>query len=95
MRPVGRPPAPTEITLPPTDKNAQQFVDSMTGGETSLPIATGVNMTAEDIIRLLRLQPHPEEGGFFAETYRSGEDIAAGDLPARYGAPRSFSTLST
>ncbi|HET9184447.1 MAG TPA: cupin domain-containing protein [Candidatus Angelobacter sp.] len=28
-------------------------------------------MTAQEIISLLQLQPHPKEGGFFAETYRS------------------------
>ena len=28
-------------------------------------------MTADDVIRLLGLQPHPVEGGFFRETYRS------------------------
>ena len=28
-------------------------------------------MTADDVIRLLKLQPHPVEGGFFRETYRS------------------------
>lgn len=49
-------------------------------------------MTAEEIIRLLRLQPHPEEGGFFAEVYRSAEDIAAEHLPGRYDGARCFST---
>ena len=28
-------------------------------------------MTADDVIRLLHLQPHPVEGGFFRETYRA------------------------
>jgi uncharacterized protein len=28
-------------------------------------------MTAEEIINLLGLQPHPREGGYFLETYRS------------------------
>jgi hypothetical protein len=50
------------------------------------------HMTAEEIIRLLRLQPHPEEGGFFAEAYRSAESVAAGHLPDRYGEPRCYST---
>lgn len=42
-------------------------------------------------IETLRLQPHPE-GGYFAETYRAAEQVAAPDLPARYGGDRSFST---
>ena len=45
-------------------------------------------MTAEEVIRALRLQPHPREKGFYRETYRSDESIA----PLRYQEPRSFST---
>ncbi len=48
-------------------------------------------MTAEEIISLLRLMPHPE-GGFFAETYRSTGLIARDNLPSRYGGDRSFGT---
>jgi predicted cupin superfamily sugar epimerase len=47
-------------------------------------------MDAETIIRELGLRPHPE-GGFYRETYRSSETIAAA-LPARYGKDRNFST---
>ena len=43
-------------------------------------------MTADDVIRLLHLQPHPVEGGFFRETYRS-----ASTLPTQ-GGRRSVST---
>jgi predicted cupin superfamily sugar epimerase len=32
-------------------------------------------MTVEEIISLLQLQPHPKEGGFFAETYRSAASL--------------------
>lgn len=32
-------------------------------------------MTIEDIKALLHLHPHPKEGGFFAETYRSADTI--------------------
>lgn len=46
--------------------------------------------SAEDLIRLLGLQPHPKEGGFFRETYRAQESLAG--LPSRYGGPRSAST---
>jgi predicted cupin superfamily sugar epimerase len=49
-------------------------------------------MTAEDIIRLLNLQPHPREGGWFRETYRAGEQIPASGLPTRYGTARSAGT---
>ncbi|MGE5324697.1 MAG: cupin domain-containing protein [Actinomycetota bacterium] len=36
-------------------------------------------MTVQEIISLLQLQPHPKEGGFFAETYRSAATLP---LPA-------------
>jgi uncharacterized protein len=49
-------------------------------------------LTADDLIALLKLQPHPKEGGFFRETYRSDGSIEAASLPTRYGAPRSHST---
>lgn len=47
---------------------------------------------AAEIIARLNLSPHPKEGGWFRETYRSREALAAGALPARYGAARSVST---
>lgn len=49
-------------------------------------------MTAQDIIRLLKLEKHPKEGGHFRETYRSSQSIAREQLPSAYSAPRSFST---
>jgi uncharacterized protein len=39
----------------------------------------------------LNLLPHPE-GGFYKETYRSAEQLAADALPARYGGARNYST---
>jgi uncharacterized protein len=48
-------------------------------------------MDAKTIIRQLGLQTHPE-GGFYRETYRCKEQIAAAALPARYGKDRSIST---
>ena len=48
--------------------------------------------TAEQIISLLHLEPHPEEGGYFVETYRSQEEIPGSVLPGRYKGPRSFAT---
>ncbi|MDP5121523.1 MAG: cupin domain-containing protein [Spirosomaceae bacterium] len=37
------------------------------------------------------MQPHPE-GGYFTETYRSEETIAADALPKRFGGERNFGT---
>ena len=48
-------------------------------------------MTADDVIRFLALQPHPLEGGYFRETYRSVATLPAPVLPA-HGADRSVST---
>lgn len=36
-------------------------------------------MSADEIIELLDLQPHPREGGFFRETYRSRAEFEPGD----------------
>jgi uncharacterized protein len=46
---------------------------------------------AAEWIDRLGLQPHPE-GGFFAETYRSAEEVGAAALPSRFRGPRRFST---
>ena len=43
-------------------------------------------MTADDVIRVLQLQPHPVEGGFFRETYRSVATVMA------HGGQRNVST---
>jgi hypothetical protein len=50
-----------------------------------------VPRAAEYWIERLGLAPHPE-GGYFRETYRSADVIAAGSLPARYGGARAAST---
>jgi uncharacterized protein len=49
-------------------------------------------LTAEEIISIFNLKPHPNEGGFYAETYRSEESFGANALPSRYTATRSFGT---
>ena len=49
-------------------------------------------MTAEEIIALLKLRPHPNEGGFFSETYRAEETIPANVLSSRYSGPRAVGT---
>jgi predicted cupin superfamily sugar epimerase len=48
-------------------------------------------MTADDVIRLLDLRPHPVEGGYFRETYRSAATLPVSALPG-YAGPRSVST---
>ncbi len=50
-----------------------------------------VLLTAADWISALGLIVHPE-GGFYRETYRSAETIAAAHLPPRFGGPRAYST---
>ena len=49
-------------------------------------------LTADQIIALLNLKPHPKEGGYFRETYRSSETISEKTLPNRYKGMRSFAT---
>lgn len=49
-------------------------------------------LTAEKIITTLNLKPHPAEGGFFSETYRSDETLRKSCLPGRYTSDRSFGT---
>jgi predicted cupin superfamily sugar epimerase len=49
-------------------------------------------LNPQDLIRLLNLQPHPKEGGFFRETFRAPESIGRDALPPRYPAARSHST---
>jgi hypothetical protein len=48
--------------------------------------------SAESIIRALGLKPHPKEGGWFVETYRSSEGVENTHLPKRYSAFRAFGT---
>lgn len=49
-------------------------------------------MTKEEIIKKLKLQLHPSEGGYFVETYRSEELVSCSNLPERYSQNKSFST---
>jgi predicted cupin superfamily sugar epimerase len=48
-------------------------------------------LTAEHIRELLKMQTHPIEGGYYAETYRSSETIPQSALGA-YPGDRSIST---
>src|SRR5262245_35025414 len=47
---------------------------------------------AANIIARLGLVPHPKEGGYFRETYRAGEALAAAALAGRYHGPRAVCT---
>jgi hypothetical protein len=49
-------------------------------------------LTADDVIRLLNLAPHPCEGGFFRETYRSRAALPAAAVGPEYAGPRSAGT---
>ncbi|MEI7941719.1 MAG: cupin domain-containing protein [Candidatus Riflemargulisbacteria bacterium] len=49
-------------------------------------------LTAKQIITKLKLIPHPEEGGFYRETYRSTETIEKDALPLRYMGGREYCT---
>lgn len=48
--------------------------------------------TAEEMIKMLGLKPHPAEGGYFRETYRSGDTLGPDCLPPRYSGERPVST---
>ncbi len=50
--------------------------------------------TADEIKTALLLKPHPIEGGYFRETYRSAAEVPGAILPPSYAAdaPRSFGT---
>ena len=48
-------------------------------------------MTADQLIKSLRLAPHPE-GGFFRETFRAEGTIARNALPNGFAGDRVFST---
>jgi len=49
-------------------------------------------ITVEQVKSVLNLQPHPAEGGYFVETYRSAEVIPRAALPDRYGGGRCYGT---
>lgn len=49
-------------------------------------------LDAKQIIDLLGLKPLPMEGGFYTETYRSADRLAADALPGRYKSDKDIST---
>jgi hypothetical protein len=50
-------------------------------------------MELEEVIKSLKLEKHPKEGGWFRETYRSAEKFDGSSLPSRYQGDRAHSTL--
>ena len=49
-------------------------------------------LTADQICALLKLEPHPIEGGYFVETYQSALRIPRASLPAPYSGDRAAGT---
>ena len=49
-------------------------------------------ITADELIKLLQLEPLPHEGGFFVETYRSKDLVPKSALPPGYSGARSVCT---
>jgi hypothetical protein len=49
-------------------------------------------LSAQDLVRILSLEPLPAEGGFFRETYRSDLVMPGEVLPPTYSGPRSAGT---
>jgi len=48
--------------------------------------------SADELIRHFNLMPHPKEGGYFRETYRSNETFSGAVLPQHYGGERAACT---
>ncbi|QGY39717.1 cupin domain-containing protein [Pseudodesulfovibrio cashew] len=49
-------------------------------------------LSAEEVIDILGLEPHPEEGGYFRETHRAEELLGGESVPSRYAGDRCHST---
>ena len=49
-------------------------------------------ITADTVKSLLNLKPHPEEGGYFRETYRSHHTLSKDTMPAGYEEERFLAT---
>ena len=49
-------------------------------------------LSAERLKEILKLEPHPREGGWFRQTYISAERIPHGALPERYLGDRAAAT---
>jgi len=49
-------------------------------------------LTADEIRKLLKLEPHPKEGGYFVQTYKSGHALPPEVLAPGYPSERSIGT---
>lgn len=49
-------------------------------------------ITATELKSLLKLEPHPREGGWFVQTWHAEETIPREVLPGRYSGPRAAGT---
>ncbi|MHC4759074.1 MAG: cupin domain-containing protein [Planctomycetota bacterium] len=49
-------------------------------------------ITAEQIIKLFRMKPLPQEGGYYTETYRAVETLSQNSLSDKYTGNRVFGT---
>lgn len=52
----------------------------------------GLDLSAAELKSLLKLEPHPREGGWFVQTWRAEESIPHDHLPGRYSGPRAAGT---
>src|ERR1700761_4165853 len=51
------------------------------------------SLSAADVKRILKLQPHPREGGWYVRTYESSEHVESRQFAdSRYPSPRRTST---
>jgi predicted cupin superfamily sugar epimerase len=55
-------------------------------------MANSKKISAEEIKKLLDLQPLPIEGGYFRQTYIAGDEIAKDHLPKRYSENKAVSS---
>jgi predicted cupin superfamily sugar epimerase len=51
-----------------------------------------VALTPEQVREILHLEPHPIEGGYFFETYKSADNLSGASLPSAYSGERALST---
>ncbi len=51
-----------------------------------------MRLTADELKLRLMLEPHPREGGYFVQTWKSAETIPNSALDTRYGGDRSAGT---
>ena len=51
-----------------------------------------MEITADELKKLLKLVPHPREGGWFRQTWKAKETIPQEALPERYAGARSAGT---